>query len=175
MKRRFIRNIFAALGLAGILGGCAASKPPPCPNFLILGEGAELVKFRPGPGRDVTDILFEAKIVDFQGTCDQTKNEVSISLGIVFNIRRGPANLDRKAAFRYFVAIPKFFPRKEGKRTFPITVPFKENQPRVFFRDELELRIPLRPKETGADYEIYLGLQLTADELEFNRGRTRRR
>lgn len=174
MRRRIARNFFVLLGLAGILGGCAGAKPPPCPNFLILGQGGELVKFRPGPGRDVTDILFEAKITDFRGSCGHDDDEVSISLAVVFDIRRGPANLDRKAAFEYFVAIPKFFPRKEGKGTFPVAAPFKENQSRVFFRDELEMRIPLRPKEVGADYEVYLGLQLTPDELQFNRGRRRR-
>lgn len=145
-----------------------------CPNFLILGQGDDLVRFLPGPGRDVTDIQFEAKIVDFAGTCEHDPKGVSVSLNIAFTVKRGPANKERRADFSYFVAIPKFYPAKEGKRVFPIAIGFLENQNRMIYRDEIEMRIPLKPKEIGANYDVYLGFELTKAELTYNRKRTGR-
>ena len=145
-----------------------------CPNFLILGQGDVLVKFLSGSGRDITDVQFEAKIVDFAGSCEHDSKGVSVSLNVAFAVKRGPANRDYRADFSYFVAIPKFFPAKEGKRSFPIAVGFQKIQTLVIYRDQIEMRIPLKPKEIGANYEVYLGFQLSQAELEYNRGRVRR-
>ena len=145
-----------------------------CPKFLILGQGDNLVKFLPGPGRDVTDVQFEAKIIDFAGTCEHNSKEVSVTLNIAFAVKRGPASKDRRSDFSYFVAIPAFYPAKEGKRVFPIAVGFQENQTRVIYRDQIDMHIPLKPKEIGANYDVYLGLELSRAELEYNRNRTRR-
>jgi hypothetical protein len=140
-----------------------------CPNFLILGQGDTLVKFQSGAGRDVTDTLYEAKIVDFAGTCEHDPTGVSVTLNIAFTLKRGPANRNRRADFSYFVAIPKFYPAKEGKRSFPVSIGFNKNQTRVLYRDQIDIRIPLKPKEIGANYDVYLGFQLTEAELQFNR------
>jgi hypothetical protein len=36
-------------------------------------------------------------------------------------------------------------------------------------RDELRQRFPLNPGTTSADYRIYVGFALSAEELEYNR------
>ncbi len=145
-----------------------------CPKFLMLGQGDNLVKFLPGPGRDVTDVQFEADIIDFAGSCEHDPKGVSVELNIAFAVKRGPANKQRRADFSYFVAIPKFYPAKEGKRIFRIAVGFQANQSRVIYRDVIDMRIPLKPKEIGANYEVYLGLELSEAELNYNRNRTGR-
>ncbi|NQU69204.1 MAG: hypothetical protein HQ514_01575 [Rhodospirillales bacterium] len=178
ISRKSMRSLLLSLAIAGTVAGCSVFESDkyraPCPNFLILGLGDNLVKFIPGPGRDVTDIKFEAKIVDFAGSCEHDPKGVSVTLNIAFAVKRGPANRERRADLSYFVAIPKFFPAKEGKRVFPIAVGFKKNQSRVIYRDEIEMRIPLKPKEVGANYDVYLGFELSEAELDYNRSRTRR-
>lgn len=175
MKSRRPLRVAAALCLAVTLAGCGLigrkEALKPCPEFLIVGQGGELIKFVAGPGRDLTDVLFETKIVDFAGSCEHDDDTVSVTMSIDFSIERGPANRDRRAGFEYFVAIPKFYPAPQGKRVLPVRIEFKGNQTRIVFRDELELEIPLQPGEVGADYEVFLGFQLTPDELEYNRRR----
>lgn len=171
----------AAAALAGtalVLAGCGlfGSEPSqPCPNVLILKEAGQLVRFAKGPGRDITDVEFQARINDFRGTCEYVKKDgdrsVLMSLFIAIDVERGPAIRERRASFEYFAAVPRFHPAPEGKRLFAVTVPFEGSQTRAFFTDELELKIPLKEGEFGPSYDVYLGFQLTPTELRFNRSR----
>lgn len=174
--RRGGLRIAAMIAVALVIAACASGKVklPPCPNVLILGKAGSLVRFVDGPGRDITDVVFRARIADFQGSCAHEDNAVDVKLLITFAVERGPANKDRRAAFEYFVAIPRFHPRPEGKRRFRIGVPFAANATRVFYRDELNLDIPLRKGEVGANYDVFIGFQLSPSELEFNRTRRTR-
>jgi len=160
-------------GLALLAAGCAnlfeKKKPPPCPAVLVLEDARTLLRYRPGPGRDITDTSFEGKIVYIGGECDYGKRSVVLDVEVVFELSLGPANPRRVARFEYFVAIPQFHPRPEGKRTFPISVPFPSKRTRLRFTDRLELEIPIARGKRGTDYEVYLGFQLTREELERNR------
>ena len=171
--RRIVRIGSVPLALAFVIAGCGLfgeeSRRLPCPNILILSEAEHLVRFRPGEGRDLTDLVFRASIIDFTGHCEHLKDRVDATFDVVFDIRRGAANKDRRASFEYFVALPRFHPTPEGKRKFQIAVSFEKNRTRVVFRDRISLKIPLDPNETGANHDVYLGLQLAPTELEFNR------
>src|SRR5687767_11815847 len=118
----------AVLAAVAVTSGCGMfgkSAPlPPCPPVAIVGETAKLVKFRPGPGRDLTDVEYEAEISDFQGKCDYDKRGANIDITIAFTIARGPAMASQQAQFDYFVAIPKYLPSNAGKRVFPVAVKF---------------------------------------------------
>ncbi len=166
----------ACVGL--VVAGCGVfgekRRKLPCPNFLVLGHAEDMTQFRAGPGRDITDVEFRAAIVDFRGTCDHTRSEVEADFYIEITVRRGPANRSRAASFEYFVAIPRFHPSPAGKKTFPVNVTFKENQTRLRYRDEIRLKIPLGSGEVGASYDVYLGLQLDPEQVEFNRRRRAR-
>jgi hypothetical protein len=155
-----------------MFGGAKQSLP--CPNFLLLGHAGDITQFRPGPGRDVTDVEFRATITNFRGSCDHSKTGVEADFFVEFSVQRGPANRSREARFEYFVAIPRFHPAPAGKKTFPIKVTFKERQTRIFYRDEVTIEIPLRAGEIGANYDVYIGFQLDAEQLEYNRRRRAR-
>ena len=51
---------------------------------------------------------------------------------------------------------------------------FQPTQRRAGVVEEIEELIPLPAGLSGADFEILVGLELTADQLEFNRSRSRR-
>jgi hypothetical protein len=163
-----------AAGLAAGIAGCGGDKKPvapPCPNFLLLGNAGDITKFRPGQGRDITDVVFRAKIQNFRGSCAHTKTGVEAEFFVDMSIERGPANTARAANLEYFVAIPKFHPKPAGKQTFPVSVRFGENQNQLIYRDEISIEIPLAKNETASDYDVYLGFQLSPEQLEFNRRR----
>jgi hypothetical protein len=165
-------------GIMLVVAGCGAfggdNRRLPCPNFLLLGNAENMTRFQAGPGRDITDIEFRAAITNFHGTCVHAASEVETEFFVEFAIQRGPANRSRQATFEFFVAIPRFHPAPAGKKTFSGTVTFGENQTRVFYRDQITLTIPLKSGETGASYDVYLGFQLDAEQLQYNMRRKAR-
>lgn len=161
----------AALALALAVAGCGMfdRRPaPPCPPVLVVKEASKLTLYREGPGRDVTDVLFEGQVVDFRGGCEwnRARTEVDLEIRVAFDVQRGPANRDRRASFRYFVAIPAFHPAPEGKRVFLHEVAFPENVARLRSGDTVRLRIPIAKGKTWEDYPVYIGFQLTPEQAE---------
>lgn len=171
-----LRRLGAAMALLLFAAGCETigltSKPgPACPEVMALRDAGSLVRYREGPGRDLTDVVFEAKVAGFSGECDYAKDrsQVTLDLGVAFEVRRGPANEGRTATFEYFVAVPAFHPAPQGKQTFTATVEFKGNTSRTRTGDRLKLVIPMEKGKTGEDYPVYVGFQLSEEELRDNR------
>lgn len=172
----------AALLLVLFTAGCETlgitkkDPPPPCPPVFILKEAAALTRYAPGSRRGITDVDFQAEIVDFRGSCEYNdeRTQVDIALDVTFNVVRGPANRDRKAAFDYFIAIPHFHPAPQGKKTLPMSVAFAGNDTRLRVTDQVTLRIPFDGKARLEEYTIYLGFQLTREELQENQRRSTR-
>ena len=70
---------------------------PACPKVRLLQDADKVTVYRPGPGRDITDILYEARLEGFSGDCEYVGDggvfhEVVLSLRAKFNLVRGPAD-----------------------------------------------------------------------------------
>jgi hypothetical protein len=175
-----------------ILGGCSTIEevteelpligksvpPPPCPQIKVLADASNITQFRPGPGRDITDILLEAEITAFSGACEYEGDDglwerVKVELeSIRFDVTRGPASRVRSAKLRYFVKIPHFYPSPIGAAEFDFRVAFPENRNSIEVSDSgIEVDIPLRRGARGADFIIYLGFVLNEEQIERNRQR----
>jgi hypothetical protein len=158
-----------AMVLALALAGCGSSeRAPPCPKIFMSSEISTLTRFRPGGGRDLTDVEFQAELLGYSGSCKYEKSKLTITLAVGFGVSRGPA-AGREARFNYFVAIPRLYPSNAAKVDFDVAYPFPPGQARGEFKDEVDIEIPLAERNTGPSNEIYIGLQLTAEELEYNR------
>lgn len=164
--------------LGPILAGCGlfGEKEPDkaCPPVFLLKDARELTRFKEGPGRDITDIQVQVRIANYKGTCNYDDEEADIELGIDFTLEPGPAAKGREFKFKYFVAIPAFHPRPEGKRVFDTTAKIEDLRRRAVLHNDLTLKIPIPRKASPSKYAIYLGLQLTPTQLEYNRARSRR-
>jgi hypothetical protein len=164
---------FACAGMAMLLSSCSLmekKEPPPCPPIYILGDASKLTKYRDGAGRDLTDVEFEAEVQGYSGGCLYDEKGAEVELQVKFAIKRGPADNDRKVDFSYFAAIPLYYPSPEAKAEFPVSVTFPEGSNYIRFTDEsVVMRIPVKDKDVIQKYEIYLGFQASADELERNR------
>ena len=154
----------------------ASAPPPPCPELSVLGDAASLTKFVEGAGRDLTDVLYEARLVDAAGACDyDMKKEtgegtLSVEMAVSMEMARGPANRDGKALVHYFVAVTGKDQEVLNKQDFAGTVEFTGNRSQLRWTDEpVYLAFPLKKGQTGRDFRIYVGYDLTPEELEFNR------
>lgn len=171
-----IRSLLRPLAVAVLplaLASCSVfgkKETPPCPPVFILADASSLTKFRPGPGRDLTDVEYEAEIQGYTGGCKYDDKGAVIDLQVIFSVKRGPADTDRKADFSYFVAIPLYYPSPDAKAEFATTVTFPEGQNYVRYTDEeVVMRVPVKDKDVISKYEIYIGFQESPEELDRNR------
>jgi len=179
---RFRADIVVVLLMGLIVSACGVvddffepPPPPPCPSVSILGNAERITQFRSGPGRDLIDITAEARMEDFIAQCFYEVDEetgvgqvlVELSMGIT--AARGAANVDGVADIPYFVTMTKLDKTVLTKKIFTITTLFTGNRYRVSAYDEpVILSIPIEASQSGRDFLIYVGFQLTPDQLEYN-------
>ena len=168
---------WAAAGLALALAGCGSTpEPPECPPVSVLGEAASLTQFAPGPGRDLVDVDFRVELTDLRSGCIYAKekegaSKLVVAVAPVLVASRGPANEDRKADFQYFVSVVGRDADILNKQLVPVSVTFPGNSTRVdIVQDDPPVSVDLPSGTAGEEYyQILLGLQLSEDELEYNR------
>lgn len=173
-----LRKAFVAAGLAAaVLSACTPSDTvtqATCPRGGLVPDANTLVQFRDGPGRDLTDVVAQAQIVDFKITCEyatgsKAKPGVVLDLQVAIAAERGPADRARKANLAYFVAILDGEQNIVAKDFFQAAFEFPDNRTRVGRVEELEPRIALKSNFDGPSYRVMIGFQLTEDQLEWNR------
>ncbi|MDH3738549.1 MAG: hypothetical protein OER92_05095 [Alphaproteobacteria bacterium] len=149
---------------------------PACPNVVIVKDTAEMTVFQPGPGRDLTDVMLEGRVVRFDGECStdlerDKSGTVTVDLQLIFEVLRGPANDTAGGSFRYFVAIANRDGDILAKKVFDTEFEFEGNRPRVGGIEELTQEIPLKAGELGEDFDIFVGFQLDPEQLKYNRAK----
>ncbi|MCH8187511.1 MAG: hypothetical protein IIB66_02225 [Proteobacteria bacterium] len=172
------RFSYAALFTLGVAGCTAFGGPPPlpCPVASIVSDASQATVFKDGPGRDLIDIRFEIEIDAIASDCDYNRagDEITIRTGVRIVATRGPAAQDSDVAFSFFVAVVDRAQRVLARERFESALVFGPAQRRAGAVEEIEEVIPLPEGMSGANYEILVGIVLTADQLEFNRLRLRR-
>ena len=185
---RGVKTAFVLTLLAAGLGACSAyqyvtdklSEPIvlSCPDYLVIADAANLVRFRDGPGRDLIDVDFETEIIRVQLACTSNIDRktrvgtLDVEVFVSFRAQRGPANRSRKGRFDYFISVVGRDNRILYREAFAINVGFPGNKTRLLLRSEpVTLEIPITPKRASRSFRIFAGLELSRDELEFNRRR----
>ncbi|MEQ8355047.1 MAG: hypothetical protein RH942_05875 [Kiloniellaceae bacterium] len=151
------------------LAACAAQpETRSCPEAVVLTDASRQVKFS-GQGRDLTDVLFEASIRTGRLVCEYDENVLDVDLQVQVVAARGPANSDRLANISYFVAVARSDETVLARESFDIAIPFPGNRTRVSGLEEIGQVIQLAGGEDGGDYRIYVGFDLSREELDYNR------
>ena len=165
----------AALSL--VLAGCGLFNDAillPCPRGVVLADAAELVDFRPGPGRDLTDVRLEAAISGVRSVCEYDRDGfVDVDLDVAIDLTRGPALEGEAARAAFFVVITDSQDKVVAKRVFALDVEFPGATLRARTVQELTQRIHYLPEPSAAAYRIFVGFQLTRDQLDYLRARKR--
>ena len=176
-----LRSLGLALCSAG-LAACAGSseRAPACPSAAVLNDAATMTRFAPGGGRDPLDVDFDVEIADLASGCQFEKkgknfDRLVVAVAPVLITTRGPANASRKAEYVYFVSLIGPDGDIVTRQSFPVAVSFSGNQRQLTRRDDdppVTIDIPLTRLDDAVNYEVLLGLQLTEDELQYNRQRS---
>ncbi len=170
-----MKKIPAALVFASVfLSACSSSEvqEPKCPNVSIERVTADAVYFQDGKSKGIVDRVMEVRLMGYKASCVYNKKhtELTFTLNPEFEAELGAAAKSRKQKFSYFVAIPQFYPDAGAKQLFTVDVEFPNGFDVVDYRDEpVEIVIPVKPSESGSDFDIYIGMQLDENMLEYNR------
>ncbi len=161
-----------------LLGACETLKsidfnpkpelPPPCPRAVVGENAGRLTRFS-GAGKDPANVVFEAEIADLAGSCVYNDDSIEVDLQIQLVAGRGPAATDDNAKFNYFVAVARTDKTILSRDAFDTVIELPGNQTRNQTVEELEQTIPIAKGESGANLVIIVGLEMTPEELEFNR------
>ena len=173
----------AAFGLASIalliLWGCetesdSAKEAGGCPSGAALAEASTVTKFRPGAGKDLTDVVLTAELAKPKVSCDYDKDasKVSVTFSFPVAVKRGAAATNEPQTLSYFVAVVDQDNTVLTKQNFTRDISLDQNTTSFSENpDGMTFTIPQGKKPVG--YEVLVGFQLTRDELAYNRERHR--
>ena len=158
------------LGLPLVSCGLFADLPPPCPLVSIMDRAKQVTLYRPGPGRDLTDVTYQVEIRDLAYGCDyefdDIGNRVTVDFNILFVANRGPAAEHDRIEIPYFVAVADPSKNILNKKQFFVTLEFEGNVVRTQNIEELLQIIPYPRDDDGSEYKSFVGIQLTPAQLE---------
>jgi hypothetical protein len=178
VKARKMRGgmVAAAGGAMLLLSGCGGASSPladalaPCPGIAILADAADLTRFRPGAGEDLTAMVLTASLSSYQAKCDYARrgSGLDVTLTPSFLAERGPAATGRTADMQYMVAVVEG-DRILSRAVYGLRVEFPPNVTRSFGKgEEITIQLGGTPVE-AARRRVLLGFVLSPEELAANR------
>jgi hypothetical protein len=175
--RRYRILIAAALSIAVLAaGGCALlneGSPNICPATAILDDAGELVRFAGTAPKGPVDVTFTARMKYISGVCDVDEKNVVMELNTWMEATRGPSNESGQVKFAYFVAILGKDKTVLTRTKFPMIAKFQGRETKLDFADTVTVTIPRKKGDVPKDYIVYIGYEMTPDELAYNRKKLR--
>ena len=167
-----VRTLAAFIAVA-VLAGCSSKSDKAeaaafCPKAYIVGDASQLTRFKPGPGRDPTDVAFRADVLQAENVCEFSRDGATIDTKVTLGVQEGPSAQNRQASFNYFVALIGPGNRIVAREEFTADFKFEGNRTRLAGVEELRQRAGLTT-ETAAGYQVAIGIALSPEELDYNR------
>lgn len=145
--------------------------PPVCPKLALLKDGADITRFSPR-GQDVTDLVLDGRLTAVPANCTYGKGStVAASLKVTMDLARGPAAGGRDLDVPYFIAVSRAG-QVVDKQVYTLRASFPPNVERMSVTsDQVDMVFPVSAEVPASAYQIFVGFQLTPDELQRNRSR----
>ncbi len=164
-----------------------------CPGLAVLRDAATITKFRPGGGRSEADIVYQGEITDARISClhdlrkpKRTGNYMTdflaraspptqggtmkMEITVIMRATNGPAARPGPVTLSYFVSVTDAEKNVLNKATFEVEVNFPKTRSRQLVADApIKLEIPIAKGQTGGEFGVFVGYQLTREELQYNR------
>lgn len=175
--RRFLTVLGVTAGVS-ILSSCSTPTNPfeyiACPTFLVLADAQEITQFKPGSGRDVTDIQYTGRIKHVDYTCKEItakgKDYIDANLVISAEFEMGAAADVRNPTFQLFTALSQSNEKIIAKSYFDLRARFKDKSRRAEVKQYIKkIRVERDTTVPVEDHQLYMGFQLTPAQLGYNR------
>jgi hypothetical protein len=171
---RFKLGSLAPVALALALAGCGSSERTAraaayCPTTLTVQDAQRLTRFKPGPGRDPRDIMFEAQLVNAGTSCKLARNRMEVDIAMRIAVNAGPSVGQGVTQVPFFVRIVDGYGNVVQGRDDLADYKLSPASPRGVSQEELYVELPFSQVSDIGGYRIAVGLKPTAEELEYNR------
>jgi len=173
---RLFRPLGATALVALSVAGCSnAPKVPTCPSAAVLAPAASLTTFKAGKHDDPTGELYTVGIVNVKTNCslDVDNGTTDSTLALRFKAKRAASPDSANYRVPYFVAVV-LDGKVLAKRDIWASFGFTAGAATTTFDDEVgSTVINLENGKKPYEYELVVGLQLTHDQLEYNKKMSR--
>ncbi len=173
MNRRRPAALLLTLLGAVTVAGCESAEqfPPICPSLALLKDAADLQRFA-GGGRDISDLVVQARLTAVPATCTRADpSHVQTRLQVAMDLTRGPAAKGGTLEVPYFVGVTEGG-RVLDEQDYRMAANFPSNIDQVQVTgDTINLLLPITREKTAAAYQIFVGFRLSPEELSSNRNR----
>ena len=141
-----------------------------CPRAYRVQEAATLVRFKPGPGRDPTDVEFRADLgsIEIECTFYARRGYVDVEMKIQLIVAQGPGQNAQRANFEYAVGVLGPAGDYRQRQRFTADVAFAADRARGSIVDEVVVRLPFAQDTDPGGNRIAVALVLRPDELDYN-------
>lgn len=158
-------------GLVALLASCAQPAKTICPRIAVLNQASKLIKFAPGAGQQPGDVMYAVEMTGAKINCTYSGalyTEMESNVSATITARKGPRMQGETAKLTYFIVVTDRRGTVLTKKQFPVTINFR-GRPAVQLVEASWQLYNLSKGGNGAQYETWLGFQLSDAELQFNR------
>jgi hypothetical protein len=168
--------VVAALALGGCSSLVLSADPlarAPCPPIAILAEAADLTRYRPGQGTDLSAMVVDARIAGFEARCDFAPRRGGLEVTVIprFTAERGPAG-GPEAELPWLVSVvdpARGEVTAQARQVTRLAFPGAAGLTSATGAP-VRILLPGDPAE-AARQQVLIGFALTPEELALNRRR----
>lgn len=171
----------ALLLVAALLSGCFGSddggswfssdQGPVCPAVATVSHATDVVVFDGAPSADMKTVQYGALLRALDHSCAIVDDKVQVDLKLTFAVELGPAATSQEIELPFFVALSRRGSSEVlNKWTHTVRHDLGRRKTESVRAEVSETFAPVAGTESG-DYQLFVGLQLTPEQLDFNRRR----
>lgn len=171
IRRHPVGWVWLCLGLTGCAFLFGEDVQPPCPKAVTIADAQNITAHRPGPGRDLTDVLYNGSIIGVATSCEyDDEGRVDATVNVELDLSIGPAVEDSAGQWEYFVMVTNPDLKFVAKRIFTVNLQFERAVFRTRIQEAVKTAFDYAPWPDASKFRIFVGFQLTRDQLEYVRG-----
>ena len=168
VTRALLGSILLSVSACGSTA-TATKEEASCPAAGVLDSAGRQTKFPDGGMAGAA--VYEARIAGVSAVGCRVERDGTglVDLRLVVQLTRGAASTGTDYPVTYFVAVVDPRGQVLSRQAFRVDFRVPVDRNGASANEELTVRIPRPDKAPLGEYRIYAALQLTAEELEYNR------
>jgi hypothetical protein len=166
-----LRTIALVVSVTFLIYGCSTDKYKNCPSASAIVDTTIATVFKTGATADPANILYTVEVTGVTAICDVDKQALNSdsSVEISFRATRAPNGAAVSYQVPYFVAISQS-DRLLAKRVYVANFSFEPGETSTTFSQSVgSVDVSAGKDKKTFDYVILAGIQLTKEQLQYNR------